>query len=79
MRGAALDNVWGFIDGTLKACCKPSQHQRSVYNGHKRIHSLKYQSVTTPSGMIVNLYGSIEGRRHDSAILALSGLLQQFT
>lgn len=76
-KGAPLDNVWGFIDGTVKACCKPGQYQREVYNGHKRIHSLKYQSVTTPSGMIANLFGPIGGRRHDSALLALSGLLQQ--
>ena len=62
--GAPLDNVWGFIDGTLRACCRPRQLQRMIYNGHKRHHGLKYQSVVTPSGMIANLYGPIEGKRH---------------
>ena len=76
-KGAALDNVWGFIDGTVKACCRPSRHQRVIYNGHKRYHGLKYQSVTTSSGMIANLYGPVEGKRHDSAMLAMSGLLNQ--
>ena len=76
-KGAALDNVWGFIDGTLKGCCRPQQYQRMLYNGHKRYHGLKYQSITTPSGMIANLYGPLEGKRHDSAMLALSGLLPQ--
>ena len=76
-KGSALDNVWGFIDGTLKGCCRPGRHQRVVYNGHKRKHGLKYQSVTTPSGMIANLYGPVEGKRHDSAMLAMSGLLNQ--
>ena len=76
-KGAPLNCVWGFIDGTLKACCRPSQHQRAVYNGHKRYHGLKYQSISTPTGMIAHLYGPIEGRRHDSAMLALSGLMNQ--
>ena len=76
-KGAALDNVWGFIDGTLKACCRPKRNQRMLYNGHKRYHGLKYQSVTTASGMIANLFGPVEGKRHDSAMLAMSGLLNQ--
>jgi len=76
-RGAPLGCVWGFIDGTLKACCRPNQNQRTVFNGHKRYHGLKYQSVSTPCGVIANLFGPIEGKRHDSAMLALSGLLEQ--
>ena len=47
-----------------------------MYNGHKRLHALKYQSVTTPSGMIANLFGLVEGKRHDCAKLAMSELLQ---
>lgn len=60
-KGAALDYVWGFIDGTLKACCRPERYQRALYSGHKRYHGLKYQSVSTPNGMIAHLYGPIEG------------------
>ena len=40
------------------------------------MHTSKYQSVTTPNGMIANLFGPVEGKRHDCAILAMSGLLQ---
>ena len=76
MRGAALDNVWGFIDGTVRACCRPQVAQRLLYNGHKRHHALKYQAVSTPNGLVANLYGPIEGKRHDCALLAMSGLLQ---
>ena len=75
-RGAALDNVWGFLDGTVRPICRPKVQQRILYNGHKRFHALKFQSVTTPSGMIANLYGPAEGRRHDCALLAMSNLLQ---
>ena len=73
---AALDNIWGFIDGTVRSCCRPKVNQRILYNGHKRLHAFNYQSVTTPGGMIANLFGSVEGKRHDCAILAMSGLLQ---
>ena len=31
--------------------------------------------MAAPNGMIANLYGPVEGRRHDSGMLAMSGLL----
>ncbi|XP_030842389.1 uncharacterized protein LOC115924448 [Strongylocentrotus purpuratus] len=74
-KGAPLNNCWGFIDGTVRPICRPGEHQRVAYNGHKRVHSLKYQSVTSPNGMIANLYGPVEGRRHDAYLLRESGLL----
>ncbi|XP_022806314.1 uncharacterized protein LOC111343414 [Stylophora pistillata] len=46
-----------------------------MFNGHKRVHSLKFQSVTLPNGLIANLFGPVEGRRHDAGILADSKLL----
>lgn len=58
-KGAALDNCFGFIDGTVRQICRPSQNQRIVFNGHKRVHSLKFQSVTLPNGLIANLYGPV--------------------
>lgn len=58
-KGAALDNCFGFIDGTIRPICRPTQNQRIVFNGHKRVHSLKFQSVTLPNGLIANLYGPV--------------------
>ncbi|XP_066928677.1 uncharacterized protein [Clytia hemisphaerica] len=75
-KGAALENCWGFVDGTVRPICRPGEHQRIVYNGHKRVHALKFQSVVAPNGLIANLYGPMEGRRHDCALLNASGLLQ---
>ena len=57
--GAALDNCFGFVDGTVRPICRPNEHQRTVYNGHKRVHALKFQSVTIPNGLIANLYGPV--------------------
>ena len=46
-----------------------------VYNGHKRVHALKFQAVVITSGLVASLYGPIEGRRHDAGMLKESGLL----
>ena len=74
--GSALDNCLGFIDGTVRPVCRPDANQRVIYNGHKRVHSIKFQAVALPNGLVGNLYGPIEGKRHDSGMLASSGLLQ---
>ena len=75
-KGAAIDFCWGFVDGTVRPICRPSENQRMVYNGHKRVHAIKFQSVVAPNGLIANLFGPMEGRRHDCALLNASGLLQ---
>ena len=58
-KGAALQNCFGFVDGTVRPICRPQQHQSVVYNGHKRLHALKFQSVTLPNGIIANMYGPV--------------------
>ena len=75
--GAPLHNCFGFVDGTVRPLCRPGEHQRILYNGHKRVHAIKFQSVATPNGMIANLYGPVEGKRHDSSMLKESNLLQE--
>ena len=49
-----------------------------MYNGHKRKDGLKYQLPTTPNGIIANLFGPVEGRRHDSSMLVMSGRMPVF-
>ena len=58
-KGAPLQNCFGFVDGTVNAICRPGQMQRILYNGHKRVHGIKFQSVTLPTGIIANLYGAV--------------------
>ena len=56
--------------------------QRTVYNGHKHVHAIKFQAIANPNGLVANLYAQIEGRRHDSGMLANSAilpLLQQYS
>ena len=54
-KGAALDDCFGFVDGTVRPICRPNTNQRQVYNGHKRVHAIKFQSVAIPNGIIANL------------------------
>ena len=58
-KGAALQNCFGFIDGTVRPICRPGEQQRILYNGHKRLHSLKFQAIALPNGLIGNLYGPV--------------------
>ena len=36
-----------------------------------------FQSVHAPNGLIANIFGPIEGRRHDAFMLGVSGLTEQ--
>ena len=72
-----MQNCWGFIDGTVRPISRPGRNQRVVYNEHKRVHAIKFQSVATPDGLVGLLHGPYEGKRHDSGILRESGLIQE--
>ena len=58
-KGSPLSNCFGFIDGKVRPICKPGENQRIVYNGHKRVHALKFQSVALPNGIIASMYGPV--------------------
>jgi DDE superfamily endonuclease len=71
------NNIWDFIDRTLKQTCQPTQYQNATYSGHKRCHGIKFQNVTTPDGNIAHLYGPIAGSHRNSYMLSCSSLLLQ--
>lgn len=64
--GAPLRRCIGFVDGTVRPVCRPTRYQRELYNGHKRVHALKYQGVMAPDGIIIALHGPFAGCRHDA-------------
>ena len=68
-------NVFGFVDGKLFATARPIRDQREFYNGHKKDHGIKEQSVSLPNGMIAHWWGPIPGRRHDKYLLGQSKLV----
>jgi len=67
--------VVGFIDGTVREICRPTKLQGPMYSGKDRIHSLKYQAINTPDGIIRHLAGPYPGSRHDQFMLRESGIL----
>jgi len=34
-KGAALENCWGFVNGTVRLLSRPGQNQQILYNCHK--------------------------------------------
>lgn len=76
-KNGLLERCIGFIDGTLVGISRPSEDQESAYNGHKRKHGLKFQSITTPDGLLRDFAGPWEGVRHDSAMLVRSNVLDR--
>lgn len=73
-----LSSCVAFVDGTVRGVCRPKQWQETVYNGHKRKHAIKYQSVMTPDGLIT-LHGPYPGRRHDAFLFQESGVTEQLS
>ena len=73
-KNQVMENIWGFIDGTVRPCCRPVRFQKTVYNGHKKVHAIKFQSVVAWDGMIAHMNGPWVGSRHDSGIFEDSGL-----
>jgi hypothetical protein len=74
-----LEGCWGFIDGTVRPIARPEIGQEGTYNGHHRVHALKYQSVVMADGMIVSLSGPYPGNRHDVYMLNESRLIENLS
>ncbi|KDN35135.1 hypothetical protein RSAG8_11823, partial [Rhizoctonia solani AG-8 WAC10335] len=72
--GSPIDDIWGFIDGTVIEICRPKEDQDVVYNGYKKHHALKFQAIVTPDGLMRPVYGPVEGCRADGGVLEMSGL-----
>lgn len=70
-------NCWSFIDGTVRPTCRPQFHQQLVFKGHKRVHGLIFQCITTPDGMTAHMFGPTGGRRHAVGMLTESSVEQQ--
>jgi hypothetical protein len=70
-------HIVGFIDGTLRKCSRPTSVpnldvQRVLYNGWKKVHAIKFQSVELPNGMCADLFGPVCGAHNDNFLLRLS-------
>jgi hypothetical protein len=73
-KNGIMQNIVGFIDATVRPCCRPVRFQKEIYNGKDCEHALKYQTVMMADGIICHVSGPWSGRRHDTAIFHQSHL-----
>ena len=64
-----VNNIYAFIDETICKICRPKYNQKQCYSGHKKTHGIKYQSIYSPEGFYINLYGPVAAWRHDAYLL----------
>ena len=57
--GTPYTNCWGFVVRPVRPVCKPVTLERRLYNGLKRLHAVKFQSVVAPNGLIADLFGIV--------------------
>ena len=60
-KGSRVEHCWGFIDGTVRPVCRPGSNQCVLYNRHKQVHAMKFQSIAATNSMTANLYSPVEG------------------
>lgn len=67
----------GVIESTVIAIGRPggnNVNKHVVYNGHKRKHAIKYQTITAPCATAMHLAGPIEAHKHDWTLYVQSGV-----
>ncbi len=78
-KGSVVNNIWGFINGTVQQVCRPGQDQCEYFSGHKRKHVLKFQLIMLPNGLVAHSFGPFPGRRHDASMYGVSGVDAQLS
>ncbi len=76
-KGSPVNNVFGFIDGTLRQICRPGVRQKEMFSGHKRHHGLKFQHIMLPNGLVCHSYGPYPGCWHDASMYGVSRMDRQ--
>ena len=69
--------IFAFLDGTRQQVCRIGGNydlQLAIYDGKNKIHSLGYQGLSGPDGIIYDTFGPLPGRRHDIILLQDSDL-----
>lgn len=70
--------MWGFIDGAMRAICRPDKSQEIYYSGYNKCHTVKYQALSTLDGLIRHLAGLYTEQESDCTVYQSSGLLGKF-
>ena len=69
-----VQDLAGFIDGTARAMCRPTNDQDLYYNGYYKMHGIKFQSIMSLLGLIIDWAGPVTINDSDSVLFARSGI-----
>ena len=75
-RTQRLDSVIAMVDGTIRRTSTPSWMQVAAYNGWKRVHGIKFQSLFFANGLIGHLWGPEMCTTGDSLMMHNAGTEQ---
>ena len=67
-----------FVDAKCLKICRPIWGEDLCYSGYKHMHSLNFQILGRPDGIVEDLYGGIEGRHSDPFLFNGSHLGRRF-
>ena len=77
-KGSSFGKLLGVCGrNSLTSVQASTNNQRALFNGHKRIHAIKFHSVVAPNEFIGNVHGPVKGKKHDSAMLTVLNVHNQ--
>lgn len=79
-KGEPSSKIWGFVDGTYRVMCRSSPavaDQAWFYTGYKKAHTMQFQGISTPDGLICSASGPWEGRTSDWGMWIKSGIQEK--
>ena len=68
------EGIFRFIDGTVCPIAQPLFNQEIFYSGWKRIHTIKFQGIMAPDGIIMHVSGPYTAKHHDMWMLHQLGI-----
>ena len=68
------EGIFRFINGTVRPIAWPLFNQEIFYSGWKRIHTIKFQGIMAPDGIIMHVSGPYTAKHHDMWMLHQLGI-----
>lgn len=74
-----------FIDGTFRPMNRPGETsifadlQRLFYTTYKKTHGLNFQAVTSPNGLVIDLFGPSPGSHNDLNLVSDSSIVARLS
>lgn len=73
--GTDEDSIFGFIDGTEVAICRPNDElQGQFYSGHKKQHSIGHLAIVLPDGLFGSIFTGLPAAGGDATLCIQIGL-----